>query len=95
MNKPYDPTDVRILNNRLNKIMGQLKAVERMIDEGITCEDLIIQVNAVKSAMHSFGKAVLEKQLAESLRSCAGGKDPDAEYAELKSTIGRFADLDK
>ena len=45
--------------------------------------------------MHSFGKAVLEKQLAESLRSCAGGKDPDAEYAELKSTIGRFADLDK
>lgn len=57
MAKIYDPTDIKNLHNRLNKLMGQMKAIDRMIDEGISSEDLIIQVNSVKSAMHSFGRA--------------------------------------
>ncbi len=95
MTKIHDPTDVRNLHSRLNKLIGQMHAIDRMIDEGISSEDLIIQVNSIKSAMHSFGRAVLEKELAEALQSCAAGADPDAAFEKYRSVLGRFADLSK
>ena len=51
MNKPYDPTDVRILKNRLNKIMGQLKAVERMIEDGTISGGMIPKVRGCVTAV--------------------------------------------
>ncbi len=95
MNKPYDPTDIKILKNRLNKLMGQLKAIERMLDDGIGSEELIIQVNAVKSALHSFARTALEKHVAEALLASKHGADTDTLFSECKTVIGRFADLDK
>ena len=95
MAKIYDPTDIKNLHNRLNKLMGQMKAIDRMIDEGISSEDLIIQVNSVKSAMHSFGRAVMEKELAESMKKCAECEDPDTVFADFRALVGRFSDLSK
>ena len=35
------------LHRRLKKIMGQLQAIDRMIDEDVPCEDVLAQMNAV------------------------------------------------
>ena len=48
------------LHRRLNKIIGQIQAIDRMIDEDKPCEEVLSQLNAVKSAVHSCGKVVLE-----------------------------------
>jgi DNA-binding FrmR family transcriptional regulator len=48
------------LHRRLNKIIGQLKAIDRMIDEDIPCEDILMQINASKSALHKVAQIVLE-----------------------------------
>ena len=45
------------LHRRIKKIIGQLNAIDRMIDdETIPCENVLMQVNAAKSALHSVGK---------------------------------------
>ena len=42
------------LHRRIKKIIGQLNAIDRMIDEDIPCEQILMQVNASKSAQFLF-----------------------------------------
>ena len=48
------------LHRRLRKILGQVQAIDRMIEEDIPCEDVLAQINAAKSALHKVGQVVLE-----------------------------------
>ena len=41
--------DADNLHRRLKKIIGQVQAIDRMIDEDIPCEDVLSQINAAKS----------------------------------------------
>lgn len=45
-------TDSENLHNRLSRIIGQIQAIDRMIDQDIPCEDILSQINATKSALH-------------------------------------------
>ncbi|MDO5707858.1 MAG: metal-sensing transcriptional repressor [Andreesenia angusta] len=51
------------LNRRINKVIGQLNAVNRMLEEGRPCEDILIQLNASKKAIHKVGQVLLEQEL--------------------------------
>ncbi len=44
--------DSENLHNRLSRIIGQIQAIDRMIDQDIPCEDILSQINATKSALH-------------------------------------------
>ena len=52
--------DSENLHRRLKKIIGQLNAIDRMIDEDIPCENVLMQVNAAKSALHKVGHIIVE-----------------------------------
>ena len=52
--------DADNLHRRLKKIIGQVQAIDRMVDEDIPCEDILAQINAAKSALHRVGQVVLE-----------------------------------
>ena len=41
--------DAENLHRRLKKIIGQIQAIDRMIDEDVPCEDILSQLNAAKS----------------------------------------------
>lgn len=44
--------DAQNLHRRLKKIIGQVQAIDRMVDQDIPCEDILLQINAAKSALH-------------------------------------------
>ncbi|WP_456397069.1 metal-sensitive transcriptional regulator [Desulfurobacterium sp.] len=48
---------------RLKRIEGQIRGLQRMIEEGEHCEDVLIQLSAVKSALESLSVAVTESYL--------------------------------
>ena len=60
--------DAENLHRRLKKIIGQVQAIDRMIDEDIPCEDILAQINAAKSALHGCGKVVLEGHIQHCVR---------------------------
>lgn len=41
--------DAENLHRRLAKILGQIQAIDRMVDEDVPCEDILSQINAAKS----------------------------------------------
>ena len=48
---------------RLRRIEGQVKGIQKMIEEGKYCGDILIQISAVRSAMNSVGGLILENHM--------------------------------
>lgn len=84
--------DSENLHRRLAKIMGQIKAIDRMIDEDIPCEDILSQISAAKSALNKVGQVVLEGHIQHCVRDAVANQD-EAELASFAKAIERFANM--
>lgn len=60
---PRDPQLQRQLQNRINRVMGQLNGIKKMLDENRYCGDILIQISAVESAMKALGFMVLHDHM--------------------------------
>lgn len=62
-NTPRDEEDQKKLQNRINRIIGQLNGIKNMIEDNRYCGDILIQIGAVESALQSLGYVVLEEHM--------------------------------
>ena len=83
--------DAPNLHRRIKRIMGQLNAIDKMIDEDVPCEDILIQINAAKSALHKVGQVVLEGHLNHCVRDGIEHGDADKTIAEFAKAIEHFS----
>ena len=51
------------LKSRLNRIEGQVKAINRMIDEDVYCDDVLTQIRATRSALNRIATKLLEHHM--------------------------------
>lgn len=58
--------EYRELMNRLKRIEGQVRGLQRMLEEDAYCPDILTQASAVNAAMNSFCRVLL----ASHLRTC-------------------------
>ncbi len=75
----------RQLHVRLNRIIGQLNGVQKMIDEDVPCEDVLTQINAANAALHRIGMMILEGHLRHCVRE-------GIEKGNADEVIENFAD---
>ena len=80
--------DAENLHRRLKKIIGQVQAIDRMVDEDVPCEDILAQINAAKSALHGCGKVVLEGHIKHCVRHRT--RRPGQDHRELHKGRGAF-----
>ena len=85
--------DAPNLHRRMKKIMGQLNAIDKMIDEDVPCEDILTQVKAAKSALHKVGQIILEGHLNHCVREGIEHGDVDKTIADFAKAVDRFARL--
>ena len=52
-----------LLVNRLKRIEGQVRGLEKMIESGRECEHIVIQLTAVRSAIESVGALILKNYM--------------------------------
>ena len=64
--KIRDENERHDLMNRLKRIEGQVRGLQRMLDEDAYCPDILTQASAVNSALNSFCRVLL----ASHIRSC-------------------------
>ncbi|BBL61690.1 MAG: metal-sensing transcriptional repressor [Methanobrevibacter arboriphilus] len=81
------------LHRRLKKIIGQLNAIDRMIDEDVPCEDIIMQINASKSALHKVGQIVLEGHLNHCVKEGIETGDSEQTIKDFTKAIEYFSRL--
>ena len=51
--------NTKTVKNRLARVIGHLHAVERMIDDGRDCAEVLVQLAAVRSAINNICKIIL------------------------------------
>ena len=86
---PRSAEELRQLKNRLNRMVGQLNGISRMLDENRYCGDILIQISAVEKALQGFGYSVLKSHMetcvAEEVRN--GNPDIMDETLELMKKL--------
>jgi len=82
------------LIKRLHRIEGQVRGIERMVDEDRYCIDILTQISAVNTALESLAFEILD----DHVNHCVSGaiasgntKEAAAKTAELLAAVQRFA----
>ena len=81
------------LHRRLKKIIGQVQAIDRMIDEDVPCEDVLSQINAAKSALHKCGQVVLEGHINHCVRDGLEHGDAEKTIKQFTNAVKRFPNM--
>ena len=85
--------DADNLHRRLKKIIGQLNAIDRMVDEDVPCEDILAQMNAAKSAIHKCGQIVLQGHIRHCVKDGLEHGDADKTIEDFTKAVERFANM--
>ena len=77
---------------RLRRIEGQVRGLQRMVDEDTYCIDILTQVSAVNKALQSVAVGLVEDHLNHCVRDAvaAGGTEADDKVAEATAAIARL-----
>ncbi len=81
------------LHRRLMKIAGQINAIDKMVEDDVPCEEVLIQINAAKSALHKVGQIVLEGHLNHCVRDGIEHGDADKTIADFAKAVEHFSRL--
>ena len=85
--------DKGLLIKRLHRIEGQVRGIEKMVDEGRYCIDILTQIAAVSTALEQVGAKLLEGHVTHCVRDAiASGDEGQAaeKTTELLEAVQRF-----
>ena len=85
--------DADNLHRRLKKIICQVQAIDRMVDEDVPCEDVLSQINAAKSALHKCGQVVLEGHIQHCVRDGIQHGDADKTIESFTKAVKQFSSM--
>jgi DNA-binding FrmR family transcriptional regulator len=85
--------DKAALVKRLHRIEGQVRGIERMVDEDRYCIDILTQIAAVKTALEQVGAKLLEGHVNHCIADAITAGDPHlatAKTDEMLDAVQRF-----
>jgi DNA-binding FrmR family transcriptional regulator len=85
--------DARAVHNRLRRIEGQVRGLQRMVDEDAYCVDILTQVAAVQTALEQVAVNVLDAHVRGCVADAVAGDGDgaDVKLDELMVAVRRFA----
>jgi len=83
--------DKEKVQNRLRRIEGQVRGLQRMVDEEAYCVDILTQIGSVVSALEKVGAILLKDHVEHCVReSIERGEGADEKIEELTDAVERF-----
>jgi CsoR family transcriptional regulator, copper-sensing transcriptional repressor len=77
------------LAKRLRRIEGQVRGLQKMVDEQRYCADVLVQIASVQEALRGVGRLLLQNHLTHCTASAMRSGDP----AEAERVIGELVEL--
>src|SRR5512137_2464290 len=72
---------------RLARIEGHVRAVKRMVEEDTACPDVLVQIAAVRAALNSVGRLILEDHMQGCMLKAAQDGDYEDAFRDLKKSL--------
>jgi DNA-binding FrmR family transcriptional regulator len=86
--------DKELLVKRLHRIEGQVRGIERMVEDDRYCVDVLTQINAVTTALESLAFKILDEHVNHCVADALASGDPAdaaAKSQELLEAVHRFS----
>lgn len=83
--------DIPKVQARLKRIEGQVRGISEMVDKDIPCEEVLVQINAAKSALHKVGQMILEGHLQHCVREGIEHGDAEKTILEFAKAVEHFS----
>lgn len=80
------------VQNRLRRIEGQVRGLQRMVDQDVYCIDILTQVAAATKALETVALGLLDEHLRHCVTDAvrAGGEEADVKLTEASDAIARL-----
>lgn len=79
------------LLERLKKIEGQVRGVQKMVDDDRYCVDILIQLTAIRAAVNKVGLQILQGHVRGCVTSAIKEGKGDESIEELVDVLSKFA----
>lgn len=84
-----DPEVEKELQDRLSRIEGHVRGIKRMLAEHASCEDLLLQLSAVRAALNQATARLLEDHLESCVAECVRAGQGEKALRELKGALAQ------
>ncbi len=75
---------------RLKKVEGQVKGIQKMVQQEQYCGNVLIQIAAVRAALNKVGGIILENHSKVCIYKAIKSEDPEKEVNKLMNTMLKF-----
>lgn len=79
--------------NRLRTIKGHIAGIEKMLEEEKSCDEILIQIAAIRSSVNKVGLAIMESNAEACLLSA--NEDGTVNQEEVRKVIKTFVNFSK
>jgi CsoR family transcriptional regulator, copper-sensing transcriptional repressor len=79
------------LLTRLRRIEGQVRGVQRMVDQDVYCIDILTQVNSITAALRAVGMGLLDAHVRHCVAESIERGEGEEKVEELMSAVARFS----
>ena len=76
--------------NRMKKIEGQTKGIQKMVIEDKCCGDIMVQISAIRSAINKVGGLIMDRYIKQCIRESLKDQNNDKSIEEVIETIVRY-----
>ena len=78
------------VSDRLARIEGHVHGVKNMVETDKSCPDILLQIVAIRAALHKVSKLIIEDHVETCLKEAAASGETEQYFEELKETLSKL-----
>ncbi|MFD1065752.1 metal-sensing transcriptional repressor [Oceanobacillus locisalsi] len=87
---PRTDAEKKAMTNRLKRIEGQVRGIQKMIDEDRYCVDILVQISAINSALKRVGFEVTERHVKHCVSDAVKSGEGEEAIDELMDVLNQM-----
>lgn len=88
---PRTDDEKQAVVNRLKRIEGQVRGIQKMVEEDRYCADILVQISAINAALKKVGFTVAERHTKHCVSHAVKNGEGDAAIDELMGILKQFS----
>lgn len=89
--KPRTKDEKQAIINRLKRIEGQVRGIQKMVEEDRYCVDILVQISAIQAALKNVGFSVTERHMKHCVSDAISKGEGTEMIDELMSVMKQFS----
>ncbi|MCT2536096.1 metal-sensing transcriptional repressor [Aquibacillus koreensis] len=89
--KPRSESEQKNVLNRLKRIEGQVRGIQKMVEEERYCIDILVQISAINAALKNTGMQLLERHMHHCVSHAIKTGNGEESIEELMKVMQQFS----